>query len=62
MRDLKEAGEMSKRDELLKRLGNFQMVPGHGPDIDTQTDEELELFVEILESMFEAGQKAKEEN
>ncbi|MFW5436583.1 hypothetical protein [Paenibacillus apiarius] len=42
-----------KRKELLKRLENFITVPGHGPDIDAKTDQELELYVKLLESMFE---------
>ncbi|SMO54629.1 hypothetical protein [Melghirimyces algeriensis] len=49
---------MSKRDELLKRLSKFRTVPGHGPDIDEATDEELELFVSILEHMSEKGREA----
>lgn len=52
---------MSKRDELLKRLSRFTTVPGHGPNIDEQTDEELELYVEILEYMAKKGAEAKRE-
>ncbi|MCY9734654.1 hypothetical protein M5X17_13015 [Paenibacillus alvei] len=42
-----------KRKGLLKRLENFRAVPGHGPDIEAKTDDELELYVKLLESMFE---------
>lgn len=44
---------IEKRKGLLKRLENFRSVPGHGPDIDAKTNDELELYVKLLESMFE---------
>jgi hypothetical protein len=52
---------MTKRDELLQRLSRFQTIPGHGPDINKATDEELERFVSILECMSERGREAKGE-
>ncbi|WII36838.1 hypothetical protein [Paenibacillus thiaminolyticus] len=41
-----------RRKELLKRLENFKVVPGHGPDINAKTDDELELYLSLLETMF----------
>lgn len=41
-----------RRKELLKRLENFKTAPGHGPDINVKTDDELELYVNLLESAF----------
>ncbi|UOY92876.1 hypothetical protein MUG87_01660 [Ectobacillus sp. JY-23] len=53
--------ETPKRKELLKRLSRFRTVPGHGRHISKKTDEELEVFVNLLESMFKRGSsKAKE--
>lgn len=43
----------STRQALLKRLDNFSTVPGHGPDVAKMSDEKLELYVGILESVFE---------
>lgn len=47
------------RDELLKRLSKFRTVPGHGPNLEEKTDEELELFVGLLEAMAERGSETK---
>lgn len=38
----------TRRDTLLKRLENIKSV---GPDIKNKTDDELELFVKLIESM-----------
>lgn len=42
----------SKRERLLERACDFKRVPGHGPSLDDMTDEELEKYVSIMESMF----------
>lgn len=51
----------SKRGELLKRLSGFKTVPGHGPKLKEMSDEQLELRVRILESMFELAFAEKED-
>ena len=41
-----------KRKKLLEKLSNFRMVPGHGPDLSTMTDEQLEKRLWFLETAF----------
>ncbi|AWP28800.1 hypothetical protein [Paenibacillus sp. Cedars] len=47
----------TRRDQLIERLSNYRTVPGHGPDIFRKSDEELEDYVKLLDSMFEAAFK-----
>lgn len=42
----------ARRKQLLERLRDFRVVPGHGPVIDDKTDDQLELYVNLLETMF----------
>ncbi|WP_198406530.1 hypothetical protein [Bacillus velezensis] len=41
-----------KRKKLLEKLSDFRMVPGHGPDLSTMTDEQLEKRLWFLETAF----------
>lgn len=43
---------MNKK-ELLKKLSKYKALPGHGPDYDNMTDEELEKYLNTLEDSFE---------
>ncbi|KIE44518.1 hypothetical protein U732_13 [Clostridium argentinense CDC 2741] len=40
------------RDELLNKLSNYKSVPGHGPDFNEMTDEELEKILEFFQMVF----------
>lgn len=40
------------RNELLNKLSNYKTVPGHGPDFNEMTDEELEKILELFEMIF----------
>jgi NTP pyrophosphatase (non-canonical NTP hydrolase) len=51
----------SKREELLKRASQFKAVPGHGPNLNKLTDEQLELRVQIMEFMFKEAFEDEEE-
>ncbi|MEK5390185.1 YopX family protein [Margalitia sp. FSL K6-0131] len=42
----------SKREQLLEKARNYKRVPGHGKSLEEMTDEELEKFVNIMESAF----------
>lgn len=42
----------SKRKELLKKLSEYKIVPGHGRDLNKLTDEQLEFQLKLYESMF----------
>lgn len=42
----------TRRKQLLERLRDYRVVPGHGPVIEDKTDDELELYVNLLETMF----------
>ncbi|WP_429842755.1 hypothetical protein [Brevibacillus sp. FIR094] len=50
------------RQDLLKRLANFQTVPGHGPNINSMSDEKLETYVKALESMFKKAFEEEDED
>ncbi|GEC93066.1 hypothetical protein [Brevibacillus brevis] len=50
------------RQALLKRLENFRMVPGHGPDVNNMSDEKLETYVKALESVFKKAFEEEDED
>jgi hypothetical protein len=43
---------MTNRQKLLERAKDFKFVPGHGPDIEDMSDEQLEKYVNLMESIF----------
>jgi hypothetical protein len=49
-----------KRKQLLERASEFRFVPGHGPDIQTMTDDELERWITIMEKTFELAFSEKD--
>lgn len=46
-----------KRKALLERLKPFKIVPG-SVSIENKTDDQLELYIELLESMSERGKES----
>lgn len=50
-----------RRNELLERAKKYRFVPGHGPDIDRMTDDELETLVRIMESAFRMAFRDEED-
>ncbi|WHH59149.1 hypothetical protein [Petroclostridium sp. X23] len=53
--------EYAKRYLLLERLNNFVMVPGHGPDIENMSNEDLELYVKMLERLASKAEQIRME-
>ncbi|MNJ63069.1 hypothetical protein D3C77_589410 [compost metagenome] len=43
---------MTKREELLKRVANYSVWPPK-EDIEQMTDEELEEYINLVDSVFE---------
>jgi len=41
------------REELLKELNKYKVLPGHGVELDKLTNEQLELRVNLYKSMFQ---------
>lgn len=48
-------GITMERAELLKRLSKFKNVPGHGPKVEQQSNKELGLYVNLIETMSKKG-------
>lgn len=49
------------REELLEELGNYRFVPGHGPDYNKKTDNELRILLEHFRRMFKEAFKKEED-
>ncbi|BAM99117.1 hypothetical protein [Bacillus phage PM1] len=41
----------NKREKLMKKAASYTL-PGHGPDVEKMTNEELEKYVNMVEGMF----------
>jgi hypothetical protein len=55
------AKEESERHQLLERSNRFKFVPGHGPDINSMTNEQLEKHVNVMEKIFQDAFDKKSE-
>lgn len=44
--------EEMDRDELLIELSNYRFVPGHGPNYEKMSDDELRKAVKVFRDMF----------
>lgn len=51
-----------RRRQLMQRFKKIKFVPGHGPDAENMTDDELEKTVDMLESTFRLAWKGKKSN
>lgn len=53
----------SNREQLMKKAASYTL-PGHGPDVEKMTDEELENYVNTIKKTFEMafGEKETEDD
>ncbi len=49
-----------KREQLLEKLKEYRWVPGHGPNIEKMSDEQLETLIKMLDGEFEGTFKDDE--
>lgn len=48
------------RDELLMELDNYRFVPGHGPNYEKMSDDELRIMLEQFRKLFKIAFKEEE--
>ncbi|KZE67039.1 hypothetical protein AWM68_19730 [Fictibacillus phosphorivorans] len=41
-----------ERQKLLERAKDFKYVPGHGPNLENMTNEQLKKYNNVMESVF----------
>lgn len=49
----------NKREKLMKKAASYTL-PGHGPDVEKMTNEELENYVNIIKKTFEVAFREEE--